>query len=112
MKYQTIDEAIEIANGTRFGLGASVFGPDQYECIQVAKRLRCGMVAVNDFGVFYVCPETIHGMILIANVNYSLSEISVRLYHVSYFESHYLARTYPLEEQKAVVMDDSVCCTR
>ncbi len=54
MKYDTIDQAVEIANGTRYGLGASVFGPVRDDCIKVAKRLQCGMVAVNDFGVFYV----------------------------------------------------------
>lgn len=54
MPYDTIDEAIQIANGTRYGLGASVFGPDQKVCVAVAKRLECGMVSINDFGVFYV----------------------------------------------------------
>jgi acyl-CoA reductase-like NAD-dependent aldehyde dehydrogenase len=54
MPYETIDEAIEMANGTDYGLGASVFGPDQDLCLEVAKRLECGMVSVNDFGVFYV----------------------------------------------------------
>ncbi|KAJ6606472.1 Aldehyde/histidinol dehydrogenase [Mycena vulgaris] len=54
MPYETIDEAIEIANGTRYGLGASVFGPSQDLCVQVARRLECGMVSVNDFGVFYL----------------------------------------------------------
>lgn len=56
MKYSTIQQAIEIANSTRYGLGASVFGPDQRLAVKVAKRLEAGMVAVNDFGVFYVCP--------------------------------------------------------
>ena len=54
MKYETVEQAIEIANSTRYGLGASVFGPVRDECLKVAKRLQCGMVAVNDFGVFYV----------------------------------------------------------
>ena len=54
MPYETIEEAIDIANGTRYGLGASVFGPDQDECLKVAKQLDCGMVSVNDFAVFYV----------------------------------------------------------
>lgn len=54
MRYEAIDEAIEIANGTRYGLGASVFGPSQSQCIDIAKRLECGMVSINDFGVFYL----------------------------------------------------------
>ncbi|KAH9920227.1 meiotic sister-chromatid recombination aldehyde dehydrogenase [Epithele typhae] len=54
IKYETVEQAIEIANSTRYGLGASVFGPVKDDCVKVAKRLHCGMVAVNDFGVFYV----------------------------------------------------------
>lgn len=54
--YEDVEEAIELANGTKYGLGASVFGPDETYAIQVAKQLKCGMVSVNDFGVFYVSP--------------------------------------------------------
>lgn len=54
MKYDDVEDAIEIANGGKYGLGASVFGPDQETCVQIAKRLECGMVSINDFGVFYV----------------------------------------------------------
>jgi len=54
MPYATIEEAIDIANDTRYGLGASVFGPDQDECLKVAKLLECGMVSINDFGTFYM----------------------------------------------------------
>lgn len=67
MPYDTIEEAIEIANDSRYALGASVFGPDKYECLDVAKKLECGMVSINDFGVFYVrafllveLPKNIH----------------------------------------------------
>ncbi|KII89226.1 hypothetical protein PLICRDRAFT_53690 [Plicaturopsis crispa FD-325 SS-3] len=52
--YKTVDEAVAIANGTRYGLGASVFGPWQSECKQVAQQLECGMVSLNDFAVFYL----------------------------------------------------------
>jgi acyl-CoA reductase-like NAD-dependent aldehyde dehydrogenase len=54
MPYESVEDAIAIANGTRYGLGASVFGPKQHECVAVARSLECGMVSVNDFGVFYV----------------------------------------------------------
>ena len=60
MKYETVEQAIEIANGTRYGLGASVFGPVKDDCLKVAKRLQCGMVAINDFGVFYVSTTTLN----------------------------------------------------
>ncbi|OCH89541.1 meiotic sister-chromatid recombination aldehyde dehydrogenase [Obba rivulosa] len=56
IKYDTIEEAIALANGTRYGLGASVFGPDTEKCMYIAKQLECGMVSINDFGVFYVSP--------------------------------------------------------
>ncbi len=55
MPYDSIEDAIEIANDSRYALGASVFGPDKYECLDVAKQLHCGMVSINDFGIFYVC---------------------------------------------------------
>lgn len=54
LTYATLDEAVDMANSTRYGLGASVFGPDQDRCVQIAKRLECGMVAINDFAVYYV----------------------------------------------------------
>ncbi|GJN93952.1 hypothetical protein Rhopal_007012-T1 [Rhodotorula paludigena] len=54
MRYDTLDEAVALANGTRYGLGASVFGRSQQECRYVMDRLECGMVCSNDFGVFYL----------------------------------------------------------
>jgi acyl-CoA reductase-like NAD-dependent aldehyde dehydrogenase len=52
--YDKIEDAVNIANSTKYGLGASVWGPDQDLCMKVAKNLECGMVSINDFGVFYV----------------------------------------------------------
>ncbi len=40
-----MDEAVEKANGTRYGLGATVFSRGRGE--EIAARLRCGMVTVN-----------------------------------------------------------------
>ncbi|GAA5904403.1 hypothetical protein JCM8208_004186 [Rhodotorula glutinis] len=54
LKYDTLDEAVAIANGTRYGLGAAVFGRRRDECRWVMERLECGMVCSNDFGVFYL----------------------------------------------------------
>lgn len=49
-KYNSLDEAVRIANGIRYGLGASVFGKKKDECRYVMERLDCGMVCSNDFG--------------------------------------------------------------
>ncbi|WFD33437.1 Meiotic Sister-Chromatid recombination aldehyde dehydrogenase [Malassezia cuniculi] len=54
MAYDTEAEAIAIANSTRFGLGASVFGPRRDRCRAVSRALKCGMVNINDFGVSYL----------------------------------------------------------
>jgi len=48
MPYDTIEEAVAIANSTRYGLGSAVFGNDKTECRQVAAALKTGMVAINE----------------------------------------------------------------
>jgi succinate-semialdehyde dehydrogenase/glutarate-semialdehyde dehydrogenase len=43
----SVDEAVERANDTRFGLGAVVFGEDPERTESVARRLTAGMIGVN-----------------------------------------------------------------
>jgi aldehyde dehydrogenase (NAD+)/betaine-aldehyde dehydrogenase len=50
LSYKTVDEAIQIANDSKYGLAAYVFGPDTSECLKVADRLRAGIVQVNGGG--------------------------------------------------------------
>jgi aldehyde dehydrogenase (NAD+) len=45
--YADEDEAVRIANGTPYGLSGGVFSGDQERAVQVARRLRTGMVDVN-----------------------------------------------------------------
>jgi aldehyde dehydrogenase (NAD+) len=45
--YADEDEAVEIANGTPYGLAGGVFSADQDRAVAVARRLRTGMVDVN-----------------------------------------------------------------
>lgn len=45
--YDTVDEAIALANGTRYGLAAAVWAPDDDTGEAVANRLRAGQVDVN-----------------------------------------------------------------
>ncbi|KWH20544.1 aldehyde dehydrogenase family protein [Burkholderia multivorans] len=47
LPYDTVDEAVAIANDTVYGLGAHVQGTDR-ECVrEVAARIRCGQVHLN-----------------------------------------------------------------
>ncbi|HWM86934.1 MAG TPA: aldehyde dehydrogenase family protein, partial [Kofleriaceae bacterium] len=41
------EEAVELANRTRFGLGAVVFGGDPERTDGVARRLQAGMIGIN-----------------------------------------------------------------
>ncbi len=43
------DEALRVANGTRYGLDSCVFSSSFYRIWKIAKRLNVGGVAVNDF---------------------------------------------------------------
>ena len=45
--YRDEDEAVEIANGTPYGLAGGVFSGDQERALRVARRMRTGMVDVN-----------------------------------------------------------------
>jgi hypothetical protein len=50
MKVRDDEHAIEVANGTRFGLGSSVFSKNRTRAKRIADRLSTGMTAINDFG--------------------------------------------------------------
>ncbi len=45
--YKTVDEAIEIANDSPYGLSGAVTGPNEEEALEVAKQIRSGNVYVN-----------------------------------------------------------------
>lgn len=47
MPYDTVDEAVAIANGTPYGLAGAVQSADPERAVAVAKRLRTGSVDVN-----------------------------------------------------------------
>jgi aldehyde dehydrogenase (NAD+) len=42
-----VEEAVEIANNTIYGLAGAVFAGDEAGALAVAKRLRTGQVTVN-----------------------------------------------------------------
>jgi acyl-CoA reductase-like NAD-dependent aldehyde dehydrogenase len=50
--YETLDEAIALANGTRFGLQAGVFTRDVKAALRAARELEFGGVTVNEAPTF------------------------------------------------------------
>ncbi|WP_367403327.1 NAD-dependent succinate-semialdehyde dehydrogenase [Kocuria marina] len=48
--YDSVDEAVEIANDSDFGLSGSVWGRDTAKAEEVARRLEVGMAYVNEHG--------------------------------------------------------------
>jgi aldehyde dehydrogenase (NAD+) len=47
LSYSTLDEAVQIANDTSFGLGGYVFGHDPEAALQVCRQIRAGRVFYN-----------------------------------------------------------------
>eukprot|EP00340_Litonotus_pictus_P011759 CAMPEP_0170536350 /NCGR_PEP_ID=MMETSP0209-20121228/102100_1 /TAXON_ID=665100 ORGANISM="Litonotus pictus, Strain P1" /NCGR_SAMPLE_ID=MMETSP0209 /ASSEMBLY_ACC=CAM_ASM_000301 /LENGTH=594 /DNA_ID=CAMNT_0010837705 /DNA_START=216 /DNA_END=2000 /DNA_ORIENTATION=- len=54
LKFKTLDEVIERANNTAYGLGAGVVGSDINKVNYVVKKLRVGQVYVNSYNSFDV----------------------------------------------------------
>lgn len=48
-RFRTYDEALSLANSTRFGLGASIWSDDEEFALGFARNLDCGTVAINGF---------------------------------------------------------------
>ncbi|MCX4095619.1 aldehyde dehydrogenase family protein [Nocardia sp. alder85J] len=48
LTYDDLDEAVDIANGTPYGLSSAVFGADEAQLRAVARRMRAGSVHLNN----------------------------------------------------------------
>ncbi|MEO8168627.1 MAG: aldehyde dehydrogenase family protein, partial [bacterium] len=49
VRYDTIDEAISLANDSIYGLAGGVWSTDAEKAMSVAKRLRAGTVWINEW---------------------------------------------------------------
>jgi aldehyde dehydrogenase (NAD+) len=54
--YDTEDEAVAIANDSDYGLSGSVYAGDTDRGIEIAKRVRTGSYAVNNYGIDFGSP--------------------------------------------------------
>lgn len=54
--YRDVDEAVEICNGTTYGLGSAIFTSDFDLGMDVARRIRAGTVGVNHYSLHIDAP--------------------------------------------------------
>ena len=54
--YEGLEEAVDIANDTRYGLACSIYSRDEEKALQMARRIRSGGVAINCAGVSLTQP--------------------------------------------------------
>jgi len=56
LPYETLDEAIDIANDSDFGLSGVVYATDHALAVSVARRVRTGQISINDFNICLTQP--------------------------------------------------------
>ena len=76
--FDTPDEAIRMANSTRYGLGGSVFSEDMEEARMYASRMETGSVNINDCLVTYAFPSLPFGGAKTSGVGYYHGEQGLR----------------------------------
>ncbi|KAM0965868.1 hypothetical protein TB2_021383 [Malus domestica] len=55
MKFSTDEEAVKLANDSKYGLGCAVFSGSQHRAKEIASQIHCGVAAINDFASTYMC---------------------------------------------------------
>jgi succinate-semialdehyde dehydrogenase/glutarate-semialdehyde dehydrogenase len=61
MRVRDDEEALRLANDTRFGLNASIWTRDKRRGVELAKAIRAGSAVVNDCLITYAIPESPFG---------------------------------------------------
>ncbi|MGI8726341.1 MAG: aldehyde dehydrogenase family protein [Solirubrobacterales bacterium] len=74
IEVESEDEAIELANDSDFGLGASVWTSDRRKGERMAKRLEAGMVWINDHAYSHAAAATAWGGIKDSGIGRTHSE--------------------------------------
>ncbi len=79
MKVADSEEAVRLANDTRYGLSATVFGPSR-KAEGIARRIECGAVNVNDVLFHYFAPGVPMGGWKDSGIGYRHAEYGIRKY--------------------------------
>lgn len=54
--YDSMDEAVEIANGTEYGLSGAVFAKDDKTASDIARRIQTGQIGINSWSMNVIQP--------------------------------------------------------
>lgn len=54
--YDTVDDAVRIANDSDYGLESSIWTTNASEAVKVARRIRCGTVGINSHNLDMAAP--------------------------------------------------------
>ena len=73
---KSVDEAVKLANQTRFGLGASIWTEDTDEALQIARKIEAGSVFIN--GIVKSDPRLPFGGIKASGYGRELSVAGIR----------------------------------
>ena len=77
MKFSSDDEAIARANGTEYGLGASVWSADEQRAFAIADRMEAGMTFINGHSLGALHPATPAGGTKQSGCGYEISADAV-----------------------------------
>jgi acyl-CoA reductase-like NAD-dependent aldehyde dehydrogenase len=79
MKVRDSEEALRLANDTRYGLSGSVFG-EKVRAEQVARRVECGAINVNDVIVNYLAMDVPMGGWKESGIGFRHGEYGIKKY--------------------------------
>lgn len=54
--YDTLDDAVDIANGTEYGLSGAVFAKDDKTAEEIARRVKTGQIGINSWTMNVIQP--------------------------------------------------------
>ena len=54
--YDNLDEAIDIANGTQYGLSGAVFAKDDKTAEEIARQIKTGQIGINSWAMNVIQP--------------------------------------------------------
>lgn len=78
--YDTLDEAIRIANSVKYGLSGCVFTKDPQEGRWIAERMKTGSVNINDCLLTYAVPSLPFGGVKESGLGYYHGKLGIRAF--------------------------------